>query len=154
MKLIPAIQSIAAQKRLHPYLKPKIGHGISMIIPGRRALGESWVRVTLGHDADNMTYDSEPAEAPADGKPIMALTGEDAEIAGYILTAQMEKAKDRAVAPQALTHQERYDAVNAAWHDYVEQKLRMLRGQSAFGPGVTTQRQRVAQNPDTRPKGA
>lgn len=122
-----------------------------MIVPGRRALGESWMRITLGHDADNMTIDSEPCEAPADGKPIMAITGKDAEIADYILTAQMEKAKERAVAPQELTHEERYELVNAAWHDYVEQKLRALRGQSTFGPGGATQRQRVAQNPATRP---
>lgn len=151
VRLIPAIQSLAAQRRLHPFLKPKIEHGISMVIPGRRALGESWVRVTLGHDADNMTYEAQPAEAPADGKPIMVISGKDAEIAEYILTAQMEKAKERAVAPQELTHEERCELVNAAWRDYVEQKLRALRGQSTFGSGGFTQRQRVAQNPATRP---
>lgn len=150
-KPITAAQSIAEQKKAHPYFKPEITHEISMIVPGRRALGESWVRVTIGHDADNMTYHSEAAAAPADGKPIMAVSGQDAEMASYILTSQMEKAKKRAVAPQALTRQERFDLVNAAWQDYVEQKLRFMKGQSTFGSGGATQRQRITQNPATRP---
>ena len=148
---VPAAVSVAAQKRLHPYLTPEITQEISMIVPGRRALGEDWVRVTVGHDADNITYSTSPAEAPADGKPIMAVTGRDAECAEYILTAQMEKAKARAVAPQELTAQERFEAVNVAWLAFIEDKLRYLRGQSTFGPGGFTQRQRVAQNPATRP---
>lgn len=141
---------MAEQRRLHPLLRPEIHHAISVVVPGRRALGEGWVRVTIGHDADHITYSTEAADAPADGKPIIAVTGADSEIADYILTAQMEKAKERAVAPQELTPQERYEAVNRAWLDYQEQKLRALRGQSTFGAGGSTQRQRIAQNPETR----
>lgn len=148
---ISAAQSLAEQKQAHPYFKPEITHEISMIVPGRRALGESWLRVTIGHDQDHMTYQTEAADAPADGKAIMAVSGQDAEMASYILTAQMEKAKARAVAPQALTREERFEMVNAAWQDFLEQKLRFLKGQSTFGSGGATQRQRLTQNPATRP---
>jgi hypothetical protein len=79
------------------------------------------------------------------------MTGNDAAIANAIITKQMEMAHGRLVAPQEMTHEERYKLVNAAWQDYVEQKLRHLRGQSTFGPGGSTQRQRVTQNPATRP---
>ena len=150
-RIIKAAESIAEQKAAHPMFEPEIAHDITMVVPGRRALGEDWVKVTIGHDADNIVYDTEPAEAPKDRKPIMAVTGRDGEYAKYILTAQMEKAKDRAVAPQDLTPKERYDAVNEAWHDYVEEKVRALRGISAFGAAGGFQRQRVVQNPDTRP---
>ena len=150
-RVISAADSIAEQKRLHPYMKPEITHEITMLVPGRRALGETWTKVTIGHDAENVTVATEAADAPADGKPIMAVTGADAEYASYILAAQVEKAKARAVAPQALTKQERYDILNEAWHAFLEQKIRHLKGQSTFGAGGATQRQRVVQNPETRP---
>lgn len=150
-KIIKAAESIAEQKAAHPMFKPEITHDITMVVPGRRALGEDWVKVTIGHDADNIVYDTAPAEAPADRKPIMAVTGREQEYASYILTAQMEKAKSRAVTPQDLTPKERYDAVNAAWQDYLEQKVLALRGVSTFGAAGGFQRQRVAQNPNTRP---
>jgi hypothetical protein len=150
-KIIKTSESIAEQKAAHPMFTPEITHDITMVVPGRRALGEDWVKVTIGHDADNIVYDTAPAEAPADRKPIMAVTGREQEYASYILTAQMEKAKSRAVTPQDLTPKERYDAVNAAWQDYLEQKVLALRGVSTFGAAGGFQRQRVAQNPNTRP---
>ena len=150
-RIIKASESIEEQKAAHPMFKPTVTHDITMVVPGRRALGEDWVQVTIGHDADNIVYDTKPAEAPADRKPIMAVTGKEQEYASYILTAQMEKAKDRAVTPQELTAKERYDAVNAAWHDYLEQKILALRGTSTFGAAGGFQRQRVSQNPNTRP---
>jgi hypothetical protein len=122
-----------------------------MVVPGRRALGEDWVQVTIGHDADNITYDTAPAAAPADRKSIMAISGKDQEAARYIIEAQMEKAVSRATAPQNLTPKERYDAVNEAWHNFAEQKLRALKGVSTFGSAGSTQRSRVTQNPATRP---
>lgn len=150
-RIVKKAESIAEQKAAHPMFEPVVTHDITMVVPGRRALGEDWVKVTIGHDADNIVYDTAPAEAPADRKPIMAVTGPEQEYASYILTAQMEKAKSRAVAPQELTPKERYDAVNEAWHDYMEEKLRHLRGVSTFGAAGGFQRQRVVQNPNTRP---
>ena len=150
-RIVSVEESNREQKRLHPHIKPVQNHAVSMVVPGRRALGESWLRVTIGNDGDNVTYSTESTEAPADNKPIMAITGNDAAIAEAIITKQLEMAHGRAVAPQDMTHEERYALVNAAWHDYIEQKLRALRGQSTFGPGGSSQRQRVHQNPDSRP---
>ena len=151
-KTVTSEESIREQKRLHPYMKPEVTPRVSMIVPGARVYGEDFVKVTIGHDADHIVVDSVPTEAPADRKPIIAVVGPDAEYAQYILEAQMEKARERLVAPQDLTPQERFDAVNAAWHDFVENKLRWLKGQSTFGAGGAAQRQRVVQNPDSRPK--
>jgi hypothetical protein len=150
-RIVTVEESRREQKRLHPYIKPVSNHAISMIVPGRRALGESWLRVTLGNDGDNITYSTEPTEAPADNKPIVAITGVNAEVAQAIITKQLEMAHGRAVAPQEMTHEERYALVNAAWHDWIEQKIRALRGVSTFGPGGANQRQRVYQNPSSRP---
>lgn len=147
-----ARQAREEQLKLHPRLKPRDPVPvISMIVPGRRALGEQWSRVTIGHDGDEITIEREDAAAPADNKPIMAVTGPDAEYARYILEAQAEKAQARAVAPQELTREERFEALNAAWHAYMEQKLRWLNGQTTIGPAGMHQRQRVYQNPATRP---
>ena len=150
-RVVTAAESAAEQRRLHPFIKPVANHSITMVVPGRRALGEHWTRVTIGNDGDNITVDAEPTEAPADNKPIVAMTGNDAAIAQAIITKQMEMAHGRLVAPQEMTYEEKYRLVNAAWHDYIEQKIRALRGQSTFGPGGSNQRQRVTQNPATRP---
>lgn len=151
-RIITAAESIADQKRQHPYFKPEVTPEISMIVPGRRALGETWTRVTIGHDADRITVDTAPAEAPADNIPIMAVTGPDAEYAKYILDAQLEKARDRAgQPPRGLTRQEKYDLVNEAWFAFMEQKQLHLMGRSTFGAGINVERQRIVQNPDTRP---
>lgn len=150
-RVLTAAESYEAQRKLHPFIKPIANHSITMIVPGRRALGESWTKVTIGDDGDNITVDAEATEAPADNKPIVAMTGNDAAIANAIITKQMELSHGRAIAPQEMTHEERYRLVNAAWMDYVEQKIRALRGQSTFGPAGSTQRQRVVQNPDSRP---
>lgn len=150
-RIVTAEESQREQKRLHPYIKPVQNHEVTMVVPGRRALGESWLRVTLGNDGDNITLSTEATEAPADNKPIMAFTGRDAAVANAIITKQMEMSRGRAVAPQEMTHEERYALVNAAWQDFMEQKIRALRGQSTFGPGGSSQRQRVHQNPSSRP---
>lgn len=144
-------QSLEKQSNQHPYIKPTVADQITMVIPGRRALGEQWVKVTLGHDGEDMVYDRVAADAPADGKPIIALTGEDAEYAKYILQAQMDKAKARAVAPQELTHEERMKAVNEAWQAYMGDKLAWLKGRSTIGAGGLVQRNKVVQNPADKP---
>ncbi len=150
-KIISVEESYAEQRKLHPFIKPVQNHSITMVVPGRRSLGESWTKVEIGNDGTNITIATEAAEAPADGKPIVAMTGNEAAIANAIITKQYEMAKYRAVAPQEMTHEERYELVNAAWHDYIAQKIAHLKGRSVFGPGGSTQRQRVTQNPATRP---
>ena len=150
-RIVTAAESAAEQRKLHPFIKPVANHSITMVVPGRRALGESWTRVTIGNDGDNITVDAAPAEAPADNKPIVAMTGNDAAIANAIITKQYEMAEYRNVAPQEMTHEQRYALVNAAWQDYIGEKIAYLKGRSVFGPGGSVQRQRVSQNPDSRP---
>lgn len=150
-RVVTAAESYEEQRKLHPFIKPVANHSITMIVPGRRSLGETWTKVTIGNDGDNITLDAEPSEAPADNKPIVAMTGNDAAIANAIITKQMELSHGRAVAPQEMTHEQRFALVNAAWQDYVAEKIAYLKGRSVFGPGGSTQRQRVVQNPDSRP---
>lgn len=147
-----ADQARAEARRLHPFIKNvEPAAVITMIVPGRRALGEHWSLVTIGHDGHDLTVERQAAEAPADLRPIVAVSGPDAEYTRYILEAQVEKAQQRAATVDELSHRERHEAINAAWQAYVEDKLRWLRGQTTIGPGGMQQRQRVYQNPDTRP---
>jgi hypothetical protein len=150
-RVITAEQSIAEQKQAHPFMRAEVIPDISMIVPGRRALGESWQQVVIGHDADNITVQTTDTEAPADGKPIMAMSGPDAMYAKYILDAQMEKAKSRSVLPSELSRKENYEALNEAFHNLIEEKLAWLKGRSSFGAAGAIQRQRVVQSPRSRP---
>ena len=144
-------QSIEQQMREHPYIKPSTTDQMEMVVPGRRALGEDWVKVTLGHDADQVVIDSVPVEAPADRKPVFVVAGADSEYARYILEAQMEKARQRARLPHELSQADKYAALNEAWFNFIEEKLAFLKGKSSFGAGGGIQRQRVVQDPSTRP---
>lgn len=145
----------------------KVDHGHrethhTLIVPGRRALGEQWRKVTIGADADRVTVDSQPHEAPADGKPIMVMGSGDEGYIQDVVETQMGKAlgrllqeKDDLCTTRPCNHDGpgcgRWQYINQLWHDYIEQKLRWLRGQTTIGPGGVQQRQTVAQNPVTRP---
>lgn len=146
-----AEQSWLEQKRAHPYFKPEITEQITMIVPGRRALGETWSKVTIGHDQDEITVQREDAPPPADGRSIMVVAGEDSAYAQYILTAALEKAQEHAKSVPELTDRERFEATNAAWFAFMEDKLKHLKGQTSIGSAGMFQRQRVYQNPATRP---
>lgn len=138
------------QLKLHPYLKPTpTTTQVTMVIPGARVYGEDWVEVRVGHDGDNIVVNREATEAPASGRPVFAVSGPDAEYTRHILAAAAEKAAGRQVSE--MSYEEKFAIVNAAWHDWLEQKKRALRGISTFGLGGSNQRQRVYQNPDTRP---
>lgn len=131
----------AEQKRLHPFIKPDAPKQmLSLITPGRRAYGEQWTKVVLSTTPEGLTMRREDAPAPADGSAIVACAGADTEYANYIIEAQFEKAKARAVQPHELSYEEKYAAVNEAWMAYMEQKIRRLKRQSSIGPGGTFQR--------------
>ncbi|HET6495073.1 MAG TPA: hypothetical protein VFH61_06890 [Thermoleophilia bacterium] len=126
----------------------EVTNQITMIVPGRRSLGEGWSKVSIGHTADEITVEREDAPAPADGKTITVVAGPDAEYSSYILEAAYEKAAHR--PPAELTAQEIYDATNEAWFAFLEDKARHGRGQTSIGAAGMFQRQRVHQNPETR----
>lgn len=119
---------------------------VKMITPGRRALGEDWSEVTIAHDGNEIHVTSVPHEAPADGKAIIVPTQgkRNDSMTDFILDKYMGLAAERAAHPQpAMSPAERYALMNKWWMDYLENKIRHLRGQSTFGPGGFTQRQRV-----------
>lgn len=127
----------------HPRIKDagKVTPTFTMITPGRRALGEDWSKVTIGHTADEMTLEIEPTEAPVNRKPIVVAHEGEIEMIDYIIEAQRAKAGERST--DELTPQERYQAVNEAWQDYMADKLRWLKGTSTIGAAGLIQRQRV-----------
>ena len=131
----------AEQKRLHPYIKPDAPKQmLSLVTPGRRALGETWSKVVISTTPGGLTMRREDAEAPADGSAIVACAGSDSVYADYIIEAQFAKARERSVQPHELTEQEKFDAINEAWQAFMEQKVRRLRRQSSFGAGGAFQR--------------
>lgn len=128
--------------------KPKRTNPIvTMVMPGRRALGETWSKVTIAvdEDTDAITATREDHAAPADGKPIFVPTLGNCppEYADYMVGLQMKEAEYRKAHPQGMPKEERARLVNEAWQAFCEQKLRWFRGQSQVGPGGMSQRERV-----------
>jgi hypothetical protein len=123
---------------------------VSMISPGRRALGEDWSRVDIMWDADERKYVAkrEDAPAPADGKPIFipSLGNVSMEIMDYLIEEQQKEAEYRArSAAQGVRQrqEEEHERINRLWHQWIETKLKAFKGQSIFGPGGHTQREKV-----------
>ena len=124
--------------------KPKPVPVMHMIVHGRRALGESWRKITVGHDGDNYTIENNPTEAPADGRPIFVPTlGEvSLDMADYILEYQRKEAeyrKAKALPGWCPTREE----IQRLFEDYVEQRLKSFRGQSVIGPGIAVHREKI-----------
>lgn len=129
----------------HPRIKDhaKVTPVYTMITPGRRALGEDWSKVTIGHTDDQMTLEVEPTEAPASNRPIVVAHEGEMEMIDYILTAAREKAAQQAGLPELMTKEEKFKLVNEAWQDYIGNKLRWMQGVSTIGAGGLVQRERT-----------
>ena len=118
---------------------------MSMIVPGRRAMGEDWSKVTIRPDPDTGKYlvEREDTPAPADRTPIFVpgLGNVSVEMADFILQSQVELAKDRAKQPKRSEAEAKAE-VNRLWQEYCEQKTRWFRGRTTVGPGGMHQRER------------
>lgn len=118
---------------------------ISMITPGRRALGEKWSKVTVTPTPEG-GYDlhREDTPAPADNTPIFvpALNNLSAEMTDYILESQRKEAEYRARNPKRIRAEDDSARINRLWFDYMEWKQKMFKGQTVSGPGGTNQRER------------
>lgn len=127
---------------------------MTMIVPGRRALGETFTKVELGVRDDKIVIHTEPTEAPASGQTVAVMHGEDAKYAEYVMEAMDAKQKE-ALAKGAMTREEKrkiaYEALNRLWFDHIEQKKLWLKGTTQIGPSGLHQRQKVHQNPLSRP---
>lgn len=122
---------------------------VTLITPGRRALGESWSKVSVSWSPDERAYllEREDHEAPADGRPIVvpSLGNASPDMINYILGYQMKEAEYREAEQQKSREQRRretFEKVNRMWQDYMEDKLRWLKGQTTIGAGGFNQRER------------
>ena len=117
---------------------------MSMIMPGRRSLGEKWRKISIHPDPDTGTYliDNEETEAPATNRAIFVpgLGNISTEMADYILEKKRDDAISDAVKPRK-SQAEVDKEVNAMWHDYMEQKLAMFKGKTTLGPAGFFQRE-------------
>src|SRR3990167_1456473 len=121
---------------------PKPNPLMTMVVPGRRAMGEQWSKVNIYPDPDTGTYivEREDTAAPADQSPIFVpgMGSISLEMADFILERSRDEARTRAKQPKRDAKKE----LNAAWQEFCEQKLRWYRGQSTLGPGGMSQRER------------
>lgn len=121
---------------------------MSMIAPGRRSDGEDWIRYDVYPTAEGgFETRRQEAEAPADGKMIAvpALGNLSWDMVDHILQYEQnvkapERAKAHAHKSHAIEEKERHDRINAMWHDFCEEKLRLFRSQTTIGPGGMNQR--------------
>lgn len=118
------------------------------VIPGRRALGETWNRIDVYWNDDIRGWDLEltPTDTPADNRGILipaAMTA-DNEMLDFILGQKMKDAEYRAAHPdKERSPEEEIALVNHWWQDYCEWKRRSIAGESTYGPGLSAQRQKV-----------
>src|SRR3990167_10366981 len=124
---------------------PKPNPLMTMVVPGRRAMGEQWSKVNIYPDPDTGTYvvEREDSAAPADQCPIFVpgMGNISLEMADFILERSRDEAGTRAKQPKRSEREIKAE-LNAAWHDFCEQKLRWYRGQSTLGPSGMGQRER------------
>lgn len=127
-----------------PSYKDPIMH---MVVPGRRALGEEWRKVTIGIKDDKVdVVRNEATPAPVDGSPIFipALGNISLEMADYMLEYRRKENEDRAAKGLTPRCSVTDDDINKMFHDWMEIKLRHFRGKTVSGPGGTVQRERSA----------
>lgn len=123
---------------------------MTVVIPGRRALGESWTQVEIGVRNDQVVAEARAVEAPPSQQPFAVLHGEDAKYAEDLL-AMMNDEQRASLAGGTLTDEDRQQIMRD-WMQHIENKLKWLKGQTQIGAsGRMTQRQKVHQNPTTRP---
>src|SRR3990167_10497286 len=107
---------------------PKPNPLMTMVVPGRRAMGEQWSKVNIYPDPDTGAYivEREDSAAPADQCPIFVpgMGNISLEMADFILDRSRDEAQTRAKQPKRDLKAE----LNAAWQDFCEQKLRWDKG--------------------------
>ena len=118
---------------------------MTMIVPGRRAMGEDWSKVVIRPDPDTGTYlvEREATPAPADRSPIFVpgLGNISTEMADFILERSRDESSARAKRPRQSAAEVKAE-INRVWQDYCEQKLRGFQGRTTVGPAGMHQRER------------
>lgn len=120
---------------------------MSMITPGRRALGENWSKVTVFANPDTGAYDVEREDtpAPADNTAILVpMMGEmSLEMADYILEYKRKDQEYRVRHGNPIRTTWTFQEINQLWQDWCEFKRKHYEGQSISGPGGWSQRERI-----------
>lgn len=120
---------------------------MTMIVPGRRSLGEDWSKVTVTPDADTGSYEVEREDtaAPPLGVPIFvpALGNVSLEMADYILERHRKEQEYKKNDPRRQHSPTLEAQIKQYWLDYIEQKLKAFKGITVSGPGGWTQRERT-----------
>lgn len=148
---------------------------ITVVQPGPRALGvqNEIVSVDINPNTDKIEVTRTPSEAavaPNQARALAVFGAHDKVHLEDIMQAQKGKATERKIIARegdcdrmAVIHGQlvrcahdeppcpRYMLINEMWSNYIEVKARWLAGKSSFGAGGAFQRQRVHQNPATRP---
>ncbi len=117
------------------------------IMPGPRALGRPWERVTVrpSDDGGKLVTTYEKAEAPATGMPHMipAMGNLSTEEVDFIMEGALKASEYESRHPkrEPVTEKRIQEMVQQMWMDYLQQKIYAYEGRSTFGPGGHTQRQ-------------
>ena len=117
---------------------------VQVIMPGRRSLGETWSKVTIGIDEETDSYVTtrEDTAAPPAERPIIvpALGNLSVDMTNYLLEAARHNQRP---LTQTETPAERWNRINKLWQDYAEQRLRHFKGQTTIGPAGMHQREGI-----------
>lgn len=122
---------------------PKEKPIMHMIVPGRRALGEEWSKVTITPNVDGgYDADREDTPAPALNVPIFvpALGNISLEMADFLLERQRKEQEYQVNDPRRQHSPVLEEKIKEAWLDFVEQKLKLFKRQTQSGPEGWTQR--------------
>jgi hypothetical protein len=116
-----------------------------MVMMGRRAYGEGWREITLAVDERNdeiVVYENKPVEAPAANKPIYvpAMGNLAMEAVDFLVEGARKSQEYGLKHPSDMSPREYAKWINEQWIAFVENKFRWFKGQSTFGPGGFTQR--------------
>ena len=116
-----------------------------MVIPGRRALGEDWSKVSI-YANENGGYDveREDATAPAENVAIFVpgMGNMSYEAVDYLLEYKKKDQEYRKAHNQPIKRGWTYDEINKLFHDWIELKLKRFKGQTHSGPTATYQREK------------
>lgn len=120
---------------------------LSTIMPGRRALGETWNRVDVYWDDEKRGFVTEltPTDAPAQNRAITVMNGmsSENEMVNFLLERKFQDQIEQAKNPRGPSIEEQTAWINKAWHDWCELKRAMYAGKSQFGAGGNFQREKV-----------
>lgn len=121
--------------------KPVVMH---MIVPGRRALGEDWSKVTVYANPDTGGYDVEREDtpAPAEGCAIFvpAMGNLSYEAVDYLLEYKRKDQEYRKSHNMPIKRGWSEKEISQLFQDWIQLKLKRFKHQTFSGPNSWAQR--------------